>query len=425
LRDPFAFHALIAFSFLYFSRPEDVFRPLAVVPLGKITGGIALLALISELSKKNGMKMQKAIKILLLLFVQMVLTIPFAAWRGGSFNMVFSSFGKGVVVAVLASMLVTTLPQLRKLVFVQAASVAFMTLASIAVHHTDSVGRLSGISGGVFENPNDLAINIAINFPLTFAFFLRARGPRKAIWGGAMVVMLYGVMLTFSRSGFLALALALLLCLWEFGIKGKRLYLILAAGLLMVAVTAFAPDNYSQRLKSIFMGRIDGAMDNGSADARRQLLQDSIHMMIQHPVFGVGPGNFQVVTGAWHVAHNTYSEMGAEAGVPALILFLWVLAAGYQNLRFAQRSQFSKTDLEFRILAGGLVASFGAYLVGAFFSDTAYNLFPYFLIAYTCGLRRVAELRSGDALGPAPRPNPWKRATLQSAPVTNGAGARP
>lgn len=424
-RDPFAFRALIAFSFLYFSRPEDVFRVLAIVPLGKITGGIALLALISELSKRRGMKLPLAIKFLLALFAQMVLTVPFAVWRGGAFNMVFSSFSKGVIVALLVSMLVTRLPQLRKLIFVQAASVAFMTLISIAVHHTDNVGRLSGVSGGVFENPNDLAINIAINFPFTFAFFLRARGLRKAIWAAAMVVMLYGVMLTYSRSGFLALAIAIMLCLWEFGIKGRRFYLLFAAGLLLVGITAFAPQNYAARLQSIFMGEVSGSNDRGSAEARKQLLQDSIQVMMEHPLVGVGPGNFQVVNGVWRVAHNTYSEMGAEAGFPALVLFLLVLFAGYQNLRFAQKAPAYKRENEFRILTGGLVASMAAYLVGAFFADTAYNLFPYFLIAYTCGLRTIAEELSTAGPPQAPKSSPWARQQSLNPVAAGRIGARP
>ena len=62
----------------------------------------------------------------------------------------------------------------------------------------------------------------------------------------------------------------------------------------------------------------------------------------------------------------------------------------YRNLRRVQKSPIYQQDKEFRIFTGGLIASFGAYLVGAFFVDTAYNLFPYFLVAYTTGLYRIA-----------------------------------
>jgi O-antigen ligase len=105
---------------------------------------------------------------------------------------------------------------------------------------------------------------------------------------------------------------------------------------------------------------------------------------------GVGAGNFQVLSGSWHGAHNTYTELGAEAGIPGLILFLLVLWAAHRNLAVVQNSAIYKEDKEFRIFASALVASLGAYLLGAFFADTAYNLFPYFLVAYTTGLYRIA-----------------------------------
>jgi O-antigen ligase len=203
--------------------------------------------------------------------------------------------------------------------------------------------------------------------------------------------MLAVVLLTYSRSGFLALVVAGIVGLWQFGIKGRRHHLILLAVLAIVLMMAFAPENYALRLQSIFVGRMAGSKDHGSQEARKELLETSLRIMSQHPLLGVGPGNFPIVTGEWLVAHNTYSEMGAEAGVPALILFLLVLGAGMNNLFVAQKSGLYKVNDEFRILTGGLMASMAAYMLGAFFADTAYNLFPYFLVAYTCGLRQVAE----------------------------------
>ena len=41
-----AFYALVIFSLIYFSRPEDFIPGLNIVPISKIAGGIALLALI-------------------------------------------------------------------------------------------------------------------------------------------------------------------------------------------------------------------------------------------------------------------------------------------------------------------------------------------------------------------------------------------
>jgi len=410
IRDSFAFRVLIAFSFLYFARPEDVLHFMRLVPLAKILGGIAVLALISESSKRQKVQFPLTLKLLLLLFAQLCLCIPFAYWKGGAFSTVFSSFGKGVMVAILISMVVERISQLRKLIFVQAAAVCFMSIASIVVHHTDSVGRLTGVTGGVLENPNDLAINIAINIPFCLAFLLRGSGVlRKGIWAIGLIAMVYAVTATYSRSGFLSLVVGLVLCLWEFGIKGRRWHLIILAGMMCVGMVAFAPPNYAIRLQSMFVGRMAGSSDNGSVDARKELLETSLQLMAQHPFVGVGPGNFPVVTGSWKVAHNTYTEMGAEGGIPALLLFLLVLLAALRSVLSVRRTAPYKQDKDTQILTGGLVAAFGAYLMGAAFSDTAYNLFPYFLIAYAIGLRRVVDLQLIGQKAAEAKPDVWKR----------------
>ena len=390
-RSSFAYWALLVFSFLYYARPEDVIPGLNVISVAKIAGGLAVVGLIAGLMTQKGkVKFPLEVKLLLLLGAQMCLTIPFAYWRGGAFATVFGKYSKGVIVAILVSMLVTNLPQLRKLLWVQAAAMVVTAIASILLHRTVQ-GRLSGALGGIFENPNDLAINIALNWSLCLAFLLRARGPlKKAVWGFGILAMLYAVVATYSRSGFLALVLAGLLCVWEFGVKGRRFHLVLLAGIFAVLVLAFAPPQYYQRLQSIVFGSVQGDLDRGSAEAGKELLRLSVHLMITHPLVGIGPGNFPAVTGTWRVAHNTYSELGAEAGIPALLLFLLVMASVYRNLRVVQKTARFKKDPEFRLFAGALVASFGAYLMGAFFSDTAYELFPYFLVAYTVALRRIA-----------------------------------
>ena len=45
-RKTLAYRALVLFSYIYFLRPEDFIPGLSYVPIGKIAGGIALLALI-------------------------------------------------------------------------------------------------------------------------------------------------------------------------------------------------------------------------------------------------------------------------------------------------------------------------------------------------------------------------------------------
>jgi O-antigen ligase len=396
-----AYRALIVFSFLYYARPEDVIPGLSLIPWGKISGGIALLALIARLaSGKLKIKIPLELKLLLLLYAHLVLTIPFAVWRGGAFAQVFEKFSKEVITAALVSLIVLDLLQLRKLLVIQAAAVATMTVVSVVLHPGGA--RLQGALGGVFENPNDLAINIAINFPLCLTFLFASRGIwKKGLWTIGLLAMPYAVVATYSRSGLMAMIVSILICLWEFGVRGKRFYVLLLAGILGIVGfgVAISTPHYLIRIKSLFSGNIEGSGDKGSLEARKELLRESIQLTLQHPVFGVGPGNFPVATEAWHVAHNTYTELSAEGGFPALILFVAIVVLAFRNVRKVRKTYRYLEDKQFQLFACAMWASLAAYVVGAAFASTEYQLFPYFMVAYTSVLYRLASQPIQEAEG--------------------------
>jgi O-antigen ligase len=389
-RRPFVFGALLTFSVLYYYRPEDFIPGLNYLPMARIAAIIAVLALFVGMMGSGKVKVPAAIKILWLLLLQMAICIPFALWRGGAFSTVFERYFKGVLVAMLISMAVVTMRELRKLLWIQVSAIALVTFFSIALNH-QSGGRLAGIQKSILENPNDLAINIAISFPLGVAFMLHARGFRKAVWALGLASMSLGIILTYSRSGLLAFLISIVVCVWEYGIKGKRRYLAVIAGLVLLiglGVTVSSA-HYRARVESIFLGNIEGSGDKGSLDARKALLKKSIVIALTHPIFGVGPGCFVVVDEGWVLAHNTYTELAAEAGILALVLFLMAIGAAFKNIALVRKSLRYREDPEFRLFAQALNAGLVAYLAGACFASTEYNLYPYFMVAYTCAMVRI------------------------------------
>src|ERR1700746_2907348 len=124
---------------------------------------------------------------------------------------------------------------------------------------------------------------------------------------------------------------------------------------------------------------------------RSILLKESLHLMMQHPLFGVGPGNFPVETQEWRVAHNTYSELGAEAGVPAILLFLVLLIMSLRKIRAVAKLPGYAQDENIRLWTSALWAAMAAYMAGALFASTQYNLFPYFMVGYICALYQLAS----------------------------------
>jgi len=400
-RATLAYRALVLFSLFYFFRPEDFIPGMAYLPWGKIAGGIALAGLIFGIKRSERGKLPLECKILLVLLAHLMLTIVTAAWRGGAADTVVNKFSKGVIVALLVTLVVSKMSELRKLLYIQAFAVALVTIASIIVHHTMD-GRLMGIQNGILENPNDLAINIAINFPLCLGFVFAVKGGlRKAMWGFFLLCMIIGVVATYSRSGMIAMAITGLICIWEFGIKGKRFVLVgstVIIGVLAVAGLVAFP-KYRARLESLVRrpsagSLVEGSMEahgDSSLEARSQLLKESLGLMLRNPLFGVGPGNFPVVTHEWRVAHNTYTELGAEAGVPGLVLFVALLFASMRRIKRVYKMPGYTADPEIRIWASALWAALAGYAAGAMFASTEYNLFPYFLVGYICALYRIAE----------------------------------
>jgi len=191
------------------------------------------------------------------------------------------------------------------------------------------------------------------------------------------------------------------ICLWEFGVRGRRTMLLMSTAIVGVfaVVVMLATPHYLIRLESLVRGNIEGSGDKGSMEARSELLRESLKLMVHHPIFGVGPGNFGVITEEWRVAHNTYTEMGAETGLPGLILFCAVLVSAVRRIRRVRKLPGYATNENIRLWTSALWAALAAYLAGAVFASTEYNLFPYFMVGYICALYQIASKPSEENSG--------------------------
>jgi hypothetical protein len=383
-----AYGALVTFSFLYFARPEDFVHALGFIPIEKILGGVALLALLFGIrGRARFAKWPRELKLLAAMLAWQTLCVPFSFYISGALSVVLDKCSKALIVALLVGLVVDSLSQLKRLIFIQAASVAVMTLVSVLIYKG---GRMGGVLGGVFDNPNDLAMNIALNFPLCLMFLMLEKNPlKKVLWFFGLLVMGRGLMLTYSRSGFLALAVAIVFSLWEFGIRNKRYYLLVGAAFCILALAVVGPQSYGDRIKSIFSNDVEVYGD--AKEARLEILILSLETTAKRPIFGVGPGQFASYTDLWHVTHNTYTELSSECGIPVLILFLLVMRECFRNLIKIRGTALYAADSDVRMYTSALWAGFASYLVGAAFASTAYQLFPYFMVGYTTALLRLCS----------------------------------
>ena len=383
-----AYWALFLFMIIYCARPQDWVSGLMALPLARIAGVLALLSFFFSV-RQIRFPLPHEIILLGLLVGQLFATVPMSpVWPGGAFWNTLG-FAKVLIIFAVIVTTVNTTRRLQGIILIQAASL--VAVAGVAVWRGRlSAGRLEGLLGGSYSNPNDLALAAVISLPLCLALlFLSRSGLGKVAWMAAILLLIYTVLLTASRGGSLSLAIAFAVCMWEFGIRGRRRYLLLLTAIVVVVFWQSSSATLVARLKGTFNAKQEAASSYASVRQRQRLFRRSIEVTEAHPLFGVGPGNFHVISGNWQVAHNSFTEMSAEGGLPALALYVWILWSGFRNLRAVKR--FARGRRTLTVLASGLNASLAAYAVGSFFASTAYLYTPYFLVAYTIALLWIAR----------------------------------
>jgi putative inorganic carbon (hco3(-)) transporter len=405
----FAFFGLVLFLIVYFARPEDWIPGLAAVPLAKITGILILVALVFSFGNIRWRMPQEIIFLTVLVALLWLSALFSPVWRGGAVD-VMLDFSKVLPLVIVIYGAVRSMNRLRWILFIQAASVAAVAIATILNRETFR-GRLQGALNGVYGNPNDLALVIDLSLPLCLALALTTRSYwQKIAWTAAMLAMVYAVMLTASRGGAIALVVAALVCLWQLGVKSRRYYLLLLVPAAVLVFWLYSGNALQERFgqTSVASGSNRQATEAaGSAEERKGLLIQSLKITGQYPFLGVGPSNFTVVSGVWRVTHNTYTQISAEGGIPAFVLYVLIFWRAIVNLKDVGRHRGAGKEI--RLCSMALQSSLAAYLVGTIFASDAYQIFPYCLVAYTSGLRIVEQTdrkSPGPAFVPQTEPSP-------------------
>lgn len=250
---------------------------------------------------------------------------------------------------------------------------------------------------GPLEDPNDLAYVLVVALPLVLAL-APSGSPRRRLGLGAVLlaaaaVLAVGAAVTLSRGGAFALAAAVAV-LAARRVLAPRV-LVAAAALAVVGaglLVLVAPEQVDRALDE------KASIAGTNIDTRELRWQAAARMLAGNPLLGVGPGGFRAeYAAASHVAelaeqtpvaHSMYLEVAAELGLPGLLLFLGVLAAG---LVAAERALRTGADRRTAVtVQAGIVAA----LVASVFLSEQYYLSLWCLVALACGLELRRRQRS-------------------------------
>lgn len=187
-----------------------------------------------------------------------------------------------------------------------------------------------------FVTPNILADYLIMVIPLSLI-------NKKSAWSAA--ALFAALLLTKSIGALLSLyvALGIYFSLQE---RFKKRNLLLLAGILTIAVLVlFARSGARQQhLQPAF-----------STLMRLNYWKDTFEIIKSSPLSGVGIGNFNLMRSRY--AHNSYLQIWAEMGLPAIASILWLIIAVF-------KSAFKHVkDSPYRREIGGLIAAGIAFLI--------------------------------------------------------------
>ena len=386
---------LFLFTVVLYFRPYELFTALkSLTSLAFWLGVFTLCAFLpSQLATEGNLTARpREVNLILLFCLAALLSIPLAINPGEALG-TFTEFLRPVMIFIVMVNVVRTERRLKGIFFLTLAVSVVLSVGAIndyrMARFTVEGYRVAGIIGNLFGNPNDMALHLVTVIPIAFALMFRARNFLfKILYGVCALLMIVGSMLTFSRAGFLGLVCAGGVIAWKMGRK-NRLAVAMLTLVCLATVILFAPEGYTSRLDSIVNHSRDAF---GSAGARTNLLYRSIKVAIANPVFGVGMGNFHIVSIGELVSHNAYTQVAAEMGLAAMVIYIMFIITPFRALRVIESETFKERRAShFYYLAVGLQASLAAYMVSSFFASVAYQWYIYYLVGYAVCLRRLYE----------------------------------
>jgi hypothetical protein len=346
------------------------------------------------------------LKLCLGLALWAVITTPFSIWPGGSIATLQEPLAKSLIVAWLVSAVVSTSARFRRVAWALCLMAIPAALGGIlnylaGVRLQDNGNRILGYPAPLSGNPNDLALLLNLLLPFAIGLFLGSRTAfRRLLLAGVVVLMVAGVIVSFSRGGFITLMVVLAV----YGVKLRRRRegrLVWAVILMALMALPILPGGYVDRVSTISSVEAD---PTGSAQERTRDMALALAYVLTHPVVGAGLGQDSLLLNelrgnTWTRVHNIYLGVGVDLGWFGLGLFVTLLVRAFKNAREASR-QWERGNRELFFLAQGLHVSLIAFAMAAMFHPGSYFFPFYYLVGLSVALRQLGQRQLAATTGP-------------------------
>ncbi|MCI0711456.1 MAG: O-antigen ligase family protein [Chloroflexi bacterium] len=314
------------------------------VALGVLTAVAFVLHIIADKKERRYIIYVEYVLVLGFLY-HIFISNPEAAWLTPRNRNWFITYFQLTTLLIIASELMT--PKRQKLVMI--LFLAATTLAALDAY-TSFSGGLTPVNGeyltssvrrarsaGLDQNPNTQAFYYNVAFVFATYLYRQYKGLwRHPVFIGAQALLVLGVMSTVSRAGFLTMIVVVFMSYFGYPFltaqrddvtgRGRQLQTLFFSIIGMLFIAQFVvPATYWNYISESLINLDDSSLD-ASAAARLQLAESGINQWIDHPIFGIGIGQFAVL---YRNTHNMYVTILAETGLIGFVLFFGLIISAF------------------------------------------------------------------------------------------------
>ena len=384
-----SFAGIFLFSFVVYFRPYEWTPALGWLSSSAFWIAIATIAVFipTQLGLEGNLTARpREVKLILLLTGLALLSIPFSL-SPSSGLIAFLDYVKVILIFVVMVNVVRTDLRLKTLLVLSFVASCILSLLALNDYRSGNLTlqgtRISGWIGGIFSNPNDLALHLVTMVPLAVCLLLGTRSIiKKSFYAICSILFVAGIVATFSRGGVLGLVVAGFVLAGKYSHK-MRFVMVGAFVILLLGLLAVSPGGFRERLFTT---------NDASAVSRTDDLKRSIFLSVRHPLLGIGLGNYVFYSNQAKATHNAYTQISSELGLAAATCYVLFLIAPLKPLsRIEKETRGIKAKRQIYYLAIGLQAALIGYMVSSFFASVPYLWYAYYLVAYAIALRRIHD----------------------------------
>jgi putative inorganic carbon (HCO3(-)) transporter len=363
-------------------------------------------------------------KRLLILVGYIIVTIPFVEWPGSVLHNL-QTYAKSLCFFFFLVATVDTTRKLKVLLAVYVATQVWRVLEPLYMHVTSgywgsftSLGNweyMDRLAGSPYDiiNPNGLGFVIIMTLPLLHFLIKPDTTARRFLWAGVACAMCYALVLSASRSGFLAFVFLCLFVIWRSKYRAPLLAAAVVGG--VVAFTLMT-GLQRERYVSIFSHHAKGSV---TAEERISGVIGDFQVSLRRPLFGHGLGTSREANANFRgedmPSHDLYTEAAEELGYIGLALLLsliWSFLRACQKARQMVNASPS-TDERLRFLHDVADSLVVVVAVDLFFSFASFGLsepYWYFVGGLSVVTARLAVKLAPPAVNDSPDRRPESRA---------------